>query len=102
VSYNKRNACYFQAFKINFFFQTEGFFVECGAADGEQVSNTLYMERYLGWGGILIEADTKFYERLMTRKRKALALHACLSLEPFPTKVIYNVFIYSKFVLILL
>jgi hypothetical protein len=68
-------------------FQTNGFFIECGAADGEYVSNTLYMERYLGWSGILIEADTKFYDTLLTRKRRAFTLHVCLSLEPYPTTV---------------
>ena len=40
-----------------FFFQREGFFVECGAYDGETRSNTLNLERELGWSGVLIEAD---------------------------------------------
>ena len=31
------------------------FFVECGALDGELRSNTLYLERALGWGGLVIE-----------------------------------------------
>jgi hypothetical protein len=70
--------------------QTGGFFIECGAADGESSSNTLYMERYLDWQGVLIEADRKFYDRLLTRKRKSYALHVCLSLKPHPTTVIYN------------
>ncbi len=70
--------------------QTGGFFIECGAADGESGSNTLYMERYLDWQGVLIEADRKFYDRLLTRKRKSYAPHVCLSLKPHPTTVIYN------------
>jgi hypothetical protein len=69
--------------------QTGGFFIECGAADGESGSNTLYMERYLDWQGVLIEADRKFYDRLLTRKRKSYALHVCLSLKPHPTTVMY-------------
>lgn len=32
-----------------------GFFVELGANDGINQSNTLYFERYRGWSGILIE-----------------------------------------------
>ena len=38
-------------------FQRDGFFVECGAFDGETRSNTLNLERDLGWTGVLIEAD---------------------------------------------
>ena len=38
-------------------FQTGGFFVECGALDGELRSNTLTLERDYGWRGVLIEAD---------------------------------------------
>jgi len=33
-----------------------GFFVEAGANDGINQSNTLYFEKYLGWHGLLIEA----------------------------------------------
>jgi FkbM family methyltransferase len=32
-----------------------GFFVEAGANDGISQSNTAYLERYLGWRGLLIE-----------------------------------------------
>jgi hypothetical protein len=35
----------------------KGFFVECGALDGETRSNTLTLERRHGWRGVLIEAD---------------------------------------------
>jgi hypothetical protein len=35
--------------------------VECGAGDGETLSNTLFMERKLKWQGVLIEADRKFF-----------------------------------------
>ncbi len=35
----------------------DGFFIECGALDGETRSNTLILERQLGWEGVLIEAD---------------------------------------------
>jgi hypothetical protein len=61
--------------------------MECGAADGEFGSNTLYMERNLNWNGILIEANQKYYDQLLTRNRKAYALHVCLSHQPYPTTV---------------
>lgn len=87
--------------------QTNGFFVECGASDGEFLSNTVYMERYKNWTGLLIEPDPASYESLLTRKRKAWHVPACLSLETYPTQVIYinlklilnrkKVLVYSKF-----
>lgn len=32
-----------------------GFFIEAGANDGVNQSNTLYFEKYLGWKGLLVE-----------------------------------------------
>ena len=68
--------------------KTSGFFIECGANDGEFVSNTLYMESALKWEGILIEASSDNYKVLQSRNRKAWKSPACLSTEPYPTKVI--------------
>jgi hypothetical protein len=31
----------------------KGFFIEAGAFDGESFSNTLYLEKRLGWTGLL-------------------------------------------------
>jgi FkbM family methyltransferase len=36
---------------------TGGYFVECGINDGLQHSNTLTLEHYFGWNGLLVEAD---------------------------------------------
>jgi FkbM family methyltransferase len=41
-----------------------GFFVEVGAYDGIQTSNTFALEKFLGWVGICIEANPVFFERL--------------------------------------
>nr|CAH0102185.1 unnamed protein product [Daphnia galeata] len=70
--------------------QTNGFFIECGALDGEFLSNTLYMERSLNWTGILIEADQKAYSQLAGRNRKAYSLPICLSTKPYPVEVVFN------------
>ncbi len=71
--------------------KTEGFFIECGALDGEHLSNTLYMERTLKWTGVLIEADQTSFGKLLSRRRKSYALPVCLSLEPYPTKVTFKI-----------
>lgn len=41
----------------------KGFFVEAGANDGVQQSNTLYFEKYRGWRGLLVEPVSQLAER---------------------------------------
>jgi FkbM family methyltransferase len=40
---------------LEFLNRRNGFFIEAGANDGLNQSNTAYFERYLGWRGLLIE-----------------------------------------------
>ena len=68
-------------------FQRNGFFVECGAFDGEGRSNTLALEKELGWTGLLIEADGENYEELVKKNRKAWTTNCCLSIHGFPHEV---------------
>ncbi len=37
-----------------------GVFVEVGAFDGEQFSNTLFFERVMGWKGLCVEPSAAF------------------------------------------
>ena len=48
------------------------------------------------WTGILIEADRKSFNVLMSRKRKSYALSVCLSLEPYPTQVFLKTYTQSS------
>jgi len=41
-----------------------GYFVEFGAADGKTLSNTYYLEKNLGWGGILSEPARIWHNQL--------------------------------------
>jgi FkbM family methyltransferase len=56
----------------------KGFFIEAGASDGHFGSNTLFLERDYGWGGVLIEPNKKFFESLK-RNRNGLCINAILS-----------------------
>ncbi|CAG7785884.1 unnamed protein product, partial [Allacma fusca] len=56
----------------------DGFFIECGANDGEFLSNTLELEKR-GWKGLLIEAQPELGKMLMTKNRKAWFANVCLS-----------------------
>ncbi|KAI9562622.1 hypothetical protein GHT06_010076 [Daphnia sinensis] len=70
--------------------QTNGFFIECGAYDGETLSNTLYMERSLAWTGLLIETDQISFKAIKGRNRKAFTSPVCLSTKPYPMEAVFN------------
>ena len=54
--------------KLNF--KRRGFFVEIGASDGENYSNTYLLEKKFGWNGILCEPN-KNYIKQLKKKRNA-------------------------------
>ena len=55
---------------LPFFFRPNGRFVEIGARDGIKNSFTLYLEKALGWKGLLIEPwPHLFYKCRKTRKQ---------------------------------
>lgn len=49
--------------------QSPGFFVEFGATDGIDLSNTLLLERDFGWTGLLIEPARIWHESLVANRR---------------------------------
>nr|CAD7601800.1 unnamed protein product [Timema genevievae] len=65
-------------------YKKNGFFIECGALDGETRSNTLVFERELGWNGLLIEADPFNFASMVTKNRKAYLSPSCLSIIVLP------------------
>jgi FkbM family methyltransferase len=54
-----------------------GFFIEAGALNGVDESNTVRLERELGWGGLCVEPATGYFERLR-RERKCFVENVCL------------------------
>ena len=64
-----------------------GFFVECGAADGETLSNSLFFEIERNWTGLLIEANPDYHRALLRKNRRAYVLRSCLSAERQPATV---------------
>ena len=59
-----------------------GFFIESGARSGLELSNTIFFETKRNWTGLLVEPQLKDFEKLITLRRKAYAINACMS----PTK----------------
>ena len=45
-----------------------GLFVEAGAHDGYTQSNSYYLERFLGWQGLLVEAVPELFEKARSRR----------------------------------
>jgi len=64
-----------------------GFFIECGAADGEYFSNSLFFELKRNWTGLLIEANPEYHRALLDKNRHAYVLRTCLSTERRPAIV---------------
>ena len=61
--------------------------MEAGAFDGEEFSNTLYLEREYGWKGVLVEPSQENFVEIMSKNRKAWFLPSCLSPHQYPIEV---------------
>ena len=59
-------------------FKRGGYFVEFGATNGIDLSNTYLLEREFGWTGILAEPATAWHEALQ-RNRNAIIDTDCVS-----------------------
>lgn len=53
----------------NYFNYENGFFIELGAMDGVQFSNTLFFENNLNWNGILIEPTSQYNQLICNRPK---------------------------------
>jgi len=53
-----------------------GFFIEAGANDGYAQSNTYYLEKKLGWRGVLVEAIPELYQKCL-RERPNSRVYNC-------------------------
>jgi FkbM family methyltransferase len=63
--------------------KTGGVFVELGANDGINQSNTLYFERYKGWRGVLIEPTPHNYLKCLANRstENHIFCNACVSFD---------------------
>ena len=67
---------------LEFINYENGYFIECGANDGVDQSNTWYFEKILNWSGILIEPLNKQFQELKknrSKKNKFFNLALCSS-----------------------
>jgi len=64
-----------------------GFFVECGAWDGEELSNTILFEIKRQWKGLLIEPNIDGFTSLKTKNRNAILVNSCLASKTKPEEI---------------
>ena len=64
-----------------------GFYIECGANDGVNQSNTWYFEKVLNWRGVLIEPNKTSFKNLKNnRSSKNIFRNVALVSEDFKNK----------------
>lgn len=51
-----------------------GFFVESGAYNGVDLSNSLYFEATKGWQGLLIEANPHLYQQIVEKSGRSASV----------------------------
>ncbi|CAL8144903.1 unnamed protein product [Orchesella dallaii] len=75
----------FSAWVADFFKNKKnGIFIEAGAHEGEKGSHTLYLEKELGWTGLLVECNPTVVPILKTHHRKAWVADVCLAPSTTP------------------
>lgn len=57
--------------------KTNGYFIEFGAADGVNISNTFLLEKDYGWSGILCE-PARIYKDRLSASRKCTIVDKCV------------------------
>ncbi|KAK4313679.1 hypothetical protein Pmani_014968 [Petrolisthes manimaculis] len=69
--------------------QYGGFFLEAGALDGQQMSNTLWLEQHMNWTGLLIEPNSYNFKHLMYKHRRAWTSNSCISSNALTKRTIH-------------
>jgi hypothetical protein len=67
-----------------------GFYVESGAAGGENLSNSLFFEKSRNWTGLLVEANPASFQAILQKHRHAYMVNACLSPVTKPTIIPFS------------
>jgi FkbM family methyltransferase len=66
----------------------DGFFIEAGANDGYQQSNTYFLETRLGWRGVLVEGIPELFARCQALRKRSESFNCALVSAGFPDPTI--------------
>lgn len=67
----------------------DGFFIELGAYNGFDISNTYILEKQYGWSGICIEPDPVNFAKL-AKERDCICVQACVDGAPQEISYLYD------------
>jgi hypothetical protein len=70
--------------------KSNGYFIELGAADGVEFSNTYYLEKMLDWKGLLIEPNPNFYKDLQNNRTCSISNKLCWSIPNLEVDFLLN------------
>ena len=62
----------------------DGFFIEAGANDGYQQSNTYFLEKRLGWRGVLVEGIPELFAKCKSLRTRSMTFNCALVSPAFP------------------
>jgi FkbM family methyltransferase len=65
-----------------------GFFIETGGHDGFTQSNTYYLEKKLGWSGVLVEGIPDLYRECRRNRSRSRVFNCALVAPDFPGSVV--------------
>jgi FkbM family methyltransferase len=68
----------------------DGFFIELGAVDGLEFTNTKFFEDELGWSGILIEPQTNMFDMIAINRPKCKAYNFAITDKEGPLTMLVN------------
>lgn len=79
-NYDKASSQLFQDLFVDFIFEEkkELRFLEFGATDGVELSNTKFLEDHRGWSGVLAEPDPQWQSRLKNNRPSAQIITDCI------------------------
>lgn len=86
-AYLKEGMAFETTLKKLFSEERDGFFVEAGGLDGQFLSNSLWLEQYQGWRGLLLEPAPANFEILQTKHRHCWTSNTCFSTENYATQI---------------
>ena len=67
-----------------------GFYLDIGALDGEFQCHSLFLEKELGWQGLLVEPNKVMFQLMQKKKRKAYTSNLCVGKNSYSYSVRKN------------
>jgi len=74
-----------------FQYEPHGVFIDVGAYNGVNISNTYGFEKHLAWSGICIEPDATMHAQCKAARPNSMVLHAAAVSDPHTVSAVYRI-----------